>query len=55
MTDTLHVGFEVFAAVTIKNAVFWDVASCGFNINKCFGRTYRFHLQGRINASGEKC
>lgn len=28
--ETLRdVGFEVFAAVTIKNAVLWDVAPCG--------------------------
>jgi hypothetical protein len=26
---TQYVGFEVFTAVTIKNAVFWDVAQCG--------------------------
>jgi hypothetical protein len=25
-------GFEVFTVVTVKNAVFWDVASCGFVI-----------------------
>jgi hypothetical protein len=28
-----NVRFEVFTAVTMKNAVFWDVAPCGFNIN----------------------
>jgi hypothetical protein len=34
MKSTLHksrtnyVGFEVFTAVTMKNAVFWDVAPC---------------------------
>jgi hypothetical protein len=26
-------------AVTMKNAVFWDVALCGFIIDRCFGGT----------------
>jgi hypothetical protein len=51
-----YVGFEVFTAVTMTNAVFWDVAPCGFMINLRFGGTSRFHLQGRKNnASEEKC
>jgi hypothetical protein len=29
-----HLGFEVFAAVTKKNSVFWDLAPCGFIINR---------------------
>jgi hypothetical protein len=29
----VHVGFEVFTPVTMKNAIFWDVALCGFIIN----------------------
>jgi hypothetical protein len=29
----IYVGFEVFMAVTMKNAVFWDVAPYGFIIN----------------------
>jgi hypothetical protein len=42
------VRFEVFTAVTIKNAVFWDVAPCrSCKLNRCFGGTYRLHLQGR--------
>jgi hypothetical protein len=32
--------------VTMKNAVFWEVASCRYCVNRCFGRTYRLHLQG---------
>jgi hypothetical protein len=40
-------GLEVLTAVTMKNAVFWDVAPCGFIINQRFGGTYRLHLQGR--------
>jgi hypothetical protein len=39
--------FEVFAAVTMKNTVFWDVAPCSSCVNRRFGRTYRLHLQGR--------
>jgi hypothetical protein len=31
----------------MKNAVFWDVAPCGFCVNRRFGGTYRLHLQGR--------
>jgi hypothetical protein len=33
--------------VTMKNVVFWDVAPCRSCVNRRFGRTYRFHLQGR--------
>jgi hypothetical protein len=43
----LHVRFEVFTAVTMKNAVFWDVAPCRYCVNRHFGGTYRLHLQGR--------
>jgi hypothetical protein len=39
--------FEVFTAVTMKNAVFWDVAPCRSYVNRHFGGTYRLHLQGR--------
>jgi hypothetical protein len=50
------VGFEVFTAVTMKNAVFWDVAPCGFIINRRFGGKSRLHLLGTTNdASEEKC
>jgi hypothetical protein len=47
----LHTGcvrFEVFTAVTMKNAVFWDVAPCRSCVNLRFGGTYRLRLQGRI-------
>jgi hypothetical protein len=30
----------------MKNAVFWDVAPCKSCVNRCFGGTYRLHLQG---------
>jgi hypothetical protein len=39
--------FEVFTAVIMKNAVFWDVAACTSCVNRRFGGTYRLHLQGR--------
>jgi hypothetical protein len=32
-----------------KNAVFWDVSPCGFNLARRFGRACRYHLQGRRN------
>jgi hypothetical protein len=41
------VRFEVFTAVTMKKAVFWDVAPCRYCVNRRFGGTYRLHLQGR--------
>jgi membrane carboxypeptidase/penicillin-binding protein len=33
------VRFEVFTAVTMKNAVFWDVTPCGSCENRRFGGT----------------
>jgi hypothetical protein len=36
--------FEVFTAVTMKNAVFWDVAPCRYFVNRRFGGTYRLNL-----------
>jgi hypothetical protein len=41
------VRFEVFTAVTMKNAVFLDVVRCSSCVNERFGGTYRLHLQGR--------
>jgi hypothetical protein len=38
---------EVFTAVTMKNAVFWDVAPCRSCVNWRFGGIYHLHLQGR--------
>jgi hypothetical protein len=43
------VGFEVFTAVIMKNAVFWDVTLCGSCKNRRFGGTYRLHQQGDKN------
>jgi hypothetical protein len=39
---------EVFTAVTMKNAVFWDVTPFRSCVNQRFGGTYRFHIQGRL-------
>jgi hypothetical protein len=36
--------FEVFMAVTTKNAVFWDVAPCRSCVIRRFGGTYRWFL-----------
>jgi hypothetical protein len=34
-----YVRFEVFTAMTMKNAVFWDVTPCGSCKNRRFGGT----------------
>jgi hypothetical protein len=36
-------------AMTMKNAVFWDVAPCDSCKNRVFGGTYRLHHQGERN------
>jgi hypothetical protein len=41
------INFEVLTAVTMKNAVFWDVAPCRSCVNRRFGGTYHLLLQGR--------
>jgi hypothetical protein len=56
VTSPSLIGFEVFTAVSMKNAVFWDVAPCrSCEMNRRFGRTYRlsaatclrwFHARG---------
>jgi hypothetical protein len=40
------VRFKVFTAVTMKNAVFLDVAQCRYCVNRRFGGIYHLHLQG---------
>jgi hypothetical protein len=40
----IYVRFEVFTAITMKNAVFWNVAPCRYCVNRRFGGTYRLHL-----------
>jgi hypothetical protein len=41
--------FEVFMAMTVKNAVFWDGMLRGTCKNRRFGGTYRLHHQGDRN------
>jgi hypothetical protein len=41
-----QVGFEVLTAVVMDVATFWDIAQCSPHVNRRFGRTYHFHLQG---------
>jgi hypothetical protein len=43
------VRFEVFTAVTMNNAVFWDVTPCGCCKNRRLGGNYRLHQQGAKN------
>jgi hypothetical protein len=49
--DGIYVGFEVFTAVTMKNAVFWDVAPRKSCVNRRFGGKYRLHLQSAATCS----
>jgi hypothetical protein len=37
--------FEVSPAVTMKNAVFWDVTPCGFCMKRRFVGTYRLRTK----------
>jgi hypothetical protein len=46
------VRFEVFTAVTLKNAVFWDVTPCGSCNNRRFERNYWLHQQSAKNQQG---
>jgi hypothetical protein len=40
-------GFEVLSAVTMKNAVFWSMASYRSCENRRFGGKFLIHFQGR--------
>jgi hypothetical protein len=40
---------EVFTALTMKNAILWDVMLCGSCKNRRFGGTFRFYRQGDKN------
>jgi hypothetical protein len=41
--EQTYVRFEVFTAVSMKNAFFRDVTPRGSCKNRCFGGTYRLH------------
>jgi hypothetical protein len=43
----VYVRFNVFTAVTMKNAVFWDVSPCRSCVNRRFGGICHLHIQGR--------
>jgi hypothetical protein len=45
MHDSI-ISIAVSSAVTMKNAVFWDVTPCGSCKNRGFEGTYRLHHQG---------
>jgi hypothetical protein len=49
MTNTYIVRSEVSMAVTMKNAVFWDVTPRAYCMNRRFGGTWRLHHQGDNN------
>jgi hypothetical protein len=46
-------GFEVFKAVTMKNAVFWDVAAV-LVTTSVSEESVTFHLQGKKNPIAKK-
>jgi hypothetical protein len=50
-----YLRFEVFPAVTMKKAVFWDVAPCRC-VNQRFGGTYAsiFRVEGKIRKSASE-
>jgi hypothetical protein len=47
--SSCYVRFEVFTAVTMKNAVFWDITPCDSCKNRGFRGTYPLHRQGDKN------
>jgi hypothetical protein len=48
--EILLVRFEVLTAVFMESTIFWDIKPCSpLKVNRCFGATYRHHLQGRIS------
>jgi hypothetical protein len=46
LNSSYIVRFEVFTVVTMKNAVFWGVATCGSCKSQHFTGTYCLHHQG---------
>jgi hypothetical protein len=49
ITVIIHVRFEVYTAVTMKNGVFWVVTPCGSCKNRRFGGVWRLLHQGDKN------
>jgi hypothetical protein len=54
MNSTYFVTFEVFAAMTTKNSVFWDVTPCGSCKNGLFIGMYHLHHQDKRNQRTRK-
>jgi hypothetical protein len=50
----MSVRFEVFMVVTMRNAIFWDVAPCGSYENQRFGGMCHLHHPGKKRASWEQ-
>jgi hypothetical protein len=50
-----YVRSVVFTAVTMKNAIFWDVMPCGSCKNRHCGGTYRLRHQGDKNQRARSC
>jgi hypothetical protein len=49
-TTIIIVEFEVLTAAVMKSTIFCDITPCSpLKVNRCFGGTYRLHLQGRIS------
>jgi hypothetical protein len=48
VTKLVHVRSEVFTAVTMKKAVFWDVAPCRSSVTRRFGGT-------SVNTTSTRC
>jgi hypothetical protein len=46
---------QVRHLVNMKRSIFWDITPCSpLSVNRRFGGTYRFHLQGRKNKFSKK-
>jgi hypothetical protein len=43
----IFIGVEVLSAVVTNAAIFWDIAECSPYVNRRFGGTYHFNIQGR--------
>jgi hypothetical protein len=53
--NEFYVRFEVFTAVTMKKAVFWDVAPCRSGVNRRFDDPYQlllYDITARAKADG---
>jgi hypothetical protein len=48
-TVVTYVRFEIFKAVIMKNAIFWDVTLCGSCKKRHFAGMYHLHDQGEKN------